>query len=92
MHDHSFLTYALVDDIFISGGKEGGRFRNTFGLGCSLKTLDLGGLLDGNEAGPVEWGVPSRTIWKAKVRGDKVVVCLIRDGKPYLEIWRLGND
>ena len=63
------------------------------GLGCSLKSCDLARLLDGKEeehGQVVEHGSPSSTLWKVRVQADKLAVCLMRRGKPSLEIWDLG--
>lgn len=95
MHDHSFLTYTIADKRFFSGGKEGGGPKNACGLGCSLKSCDLGTLLDGKEergrdANVVEHGSPSSTLWRVGAQGDKLAVCLMRRRKPSLEIWDLG--
>lgn len=93
IHDHSFLTYTITDNTFFSGGKEGGGPKNVCGLGCSLKSCDLARLLDGKEeehGQVVEHGSPSSTLWKVRVQADKLAVCLMRRGKPSLEIWDLG--
>ena len=38
----------------------------------------------------VEHGSPSSTLWKVWAQADKLAVCLMRRGKPSLEIWGLG--
>lgn len=95
IHDHSFLTYAIIGNIFFSGGKRRGGPKNTCGLGCSLKSCDLEKLLNDNEEEGgnevVEHGIPSSTRWKVMAQADKLAVCLMRR-KPSLEIWGLGTQ
>lgn len=58
----------------------------------------MGKLLDGREEKKeghvevVEYGNPSSTLWKVSAQADKLAVCLMRRGKPSLEIWGLGGQ
>ena len=88
MHDHSFLTSTLYDNILVTGGKEGGEAENAHGLNCSLKSCDLKAPKQGGAVQPEEHGFPRAFVWAAQVVGEKMVVCVSKRG-PSLEFWNL---
>ena len=63
---------------------------NACGLNCSLKVCDLEILLKEGDVKPVELGFPCRSLWEAQAVGERMVVCLFKRGRIYLEFWEFG--
>lgn len=83
------MTRTLLSNILVTGGKEGGGLDNVCGLDCSLKSCDLEMLLQGGDVRPIEHGLPCRSLWKVQAIRARMVVCLFKRGRPYLDIWSL---
>jgi hypothetical protein len=90
MHEHSILAHALSNNTFITAGKEGGGPANTCGLDCSLKSCDMEMLLQGADVQPAEHGFPCQWLWAAQVERERLVVCLLKRGRPCLDFWSLS--
>lgn len=84
LHDHAIVTRGMLGPWLVTGGKDGGGEEDVCGLDCSVRRWKV----DGQDAATVnDIGPPAVVVWGLVCLNDRIVVSLMRRGKPTVEIW-----
>ncbi|MCJ1399430.1 hypothetical protein MMC11_002632 [Xylographa trunciseda] len=92
MHDHAVTARGIANGWLVTGGKDGGYETDVCGIDSRIRAWNMDAMrTEGNEHGKEEFGTPAMMIRDLKVVPGRVVVSMVKRGKPTIEAWEVNK-
>ncbi|MCJ1389137.1 hypothetical protein MMC18_001991 [Xylographa bjoerkii] len=93
MHDHAVTARGIANGWLVTGGKDGGYETDFCGLDARLRAWDVDAKgIEGKDQEKTEFGTPAIAVLGMEVVRSRVVVSMIKRGRPMVEVWEVDRQ